>query len=419
VTSLCRDCFTTGAAPASRRCPACGSPRLVAHAELAQLTIAHIDCDAFYASVEKRDRPELRDRPVLVGGGKRGVVTAACYIARTYGCRSAMPMFKALRACPEAVVIKPDFTKYKAASRQIMEKFERLTPLVQPLSLDEAWLDLAGTEALNHGFPALVLARVQAEIERDVGVTVSVGLAPNKVLAKIASDLDKPRGFSVIGAAEAQGFLSSRPVTLLPGVGPAMASALGKAGIATIGAVAASDPKSLAARWGAYGLRLYDLAHGRDARPVNPDHDRKGISAETTFDEDQTRLEPLEDRLWPCCEKVAARLRAEGMAGRVVTLKLKTADFRLITRRRTLPAPIQTARSLFAAARDMLSAELTGQSYRLIGAGLSDLVEATDAPSDLFDSDETRARAAEKTLDTLRARFGRDAVVSGRALKPK
>ena len=198
-----------------------------------------------------------------------------------------------------------------------------------------------------------------------------------------------------------------------------MAASLGKAGLATIGAVAATDAKVLASRWGAYGLRLHELAHGRDARPVNPDHDRKGVSAETTFDEDQTRLEPLEDRLWPCCEKVAARLRAEGMAGRVAVLKLKTADFRLITRRRTLPQPIQTARGLFAAVREMLAAEVTGQSYRLIGAGLADLTQASDVGADLFDTGEVRARKTEKSLDTLRARFGQGAVVSGRALKPK
>jgi len=417
VTSLCRDCLRTVAEPVNRRCPACGSPRVVSHGELPSLSIAHLDCDAFYCSVEKRDRPELRDRPVVVGGAKRGVVAAACYIARTSGVRSAMPMFQALRACPHAVVIKPDFAKYKAASRLIMDKLERLTPLVQPLSLDEAWLDLSGTEALNKGFPALVLARVQAEIERDVGVTVSVGLAPNKVLAKIASDLDKPRGFSVIGAAEAQAFLAPRPVTLLPGVGPAMAQSLRKAGFSTIGHLAAAEPKDLAARWGAYGLRLSDLAHGRDARPVDPDSERKGISAETTFETDLSRLEDLEDRLWPACEKVGARLRAEGLAGRVVILKLKTADFRLVTRRRTLPAPVQTARGLFAATRDLLRVKARGGAYRLIGAGLSDLADAADAPADLFAQGETRARATEKSIDKLRARFGQGAVVSGRALK--
>ena len=418
LPGLCRDCFWTGLGPAEgRRCPACASPRLVRHAELDRLAIAHLDCDAFYASVEKRDRPELRDSPVIVGGGKRGVVTTACYLARTFGVRSAMPMFKALRACPEAVVIKPDFTKYRTESRRIMDKLRRLTPLVQPLSLDEAWLDLSGTERLNRGTPALTLARAQAEIEAEVGITVSIGLAPNKVLAKIASDLDKPRGFAVIGALEARDFLAGRPATLLPGVGPAMAEGLRKAGFSLIGDLAAADPKDLVRRWGAYGLRLYELAHGRDARAVEPNEARKGISAETTFDEDQTELSALEDRLWPACEKVAARLRTEGLAGKVATLKLKTADFRLVTRRRTLPAPIQTARMLFAAARDLLRAEADGTPYRLIGAGLSDLTEAADAAEDLFDHGEARARAAERSLDALRAKFGKDAVVSGRTLK--
>ncbi|HTK34197.1 MAG TPA: DNA polymerase IV [Caulobacteraceae bacterium] len=418
MTAMCRDCFWTGAAGTERRrCPACASPRLVVHDELGRLSIAHLDCDAFYASVEKRDRPELRDVPLIVGGGKRGVVTTCCYIARTYGVRSAMPMFKALKACPDAVVLKPEFAKYRHESRRIMEKLGRLTPLVQPLSLDEAWLDLSGTERINRGAAALTLARVQAEIEADVGITVSIGLAPNKVLAKIASDLDKPRGFSVIGAAEAQAFLAGRSVRLLPGVGPAMAEGLQKAGFTLIGDLARADPKDLARRWNAYGLRLYDLAHGRDARAVDPDSARKTISAETTFNEDLTALEDLEDRLWPACEKVASRLRREGMAGRVATLKLKTPDFRLVTRRRTLPAPIQTARMLFAAAREMLRAEARGGPYRLIGAGLSDLVEASDAPDDFFDQGEARARKTEKSLDSLRARFGQDAVMSGRALR--
>ncbi len=260
---------------------------------------------------------------------------------------------------------------------------------------------------------------MQAEIEREVGITVSVGLAPNKVLAKIASDLDKPRGFSVIGAAEARAFLAGKPVGILPGVGPAMVAALTAAGFATVGDLAAAEPKDLVRRWGAYGLRLAELAQGRDARTVEPNEARKGISAETTFDEDLTRIEDLEDRLWPACEKVAARLRAEGLAGRVATLKLKTADFRLVTRRRTLPAPIQTARMLFAAARELLRAEARGGAYRLIGAGLAELVEAADAPEDLFDTGEARARAAEKSLDALRAKYGKAAVISGRALKTR
>ncbi|MDP3633821.1 DNA polymerase IV, partial [Phenylobacterium sp.] len=198
MSALCRDCFHHG--DFERRCPACGSPRIVAHAELDSLSIAHMDCDAFYASVEKRDRPELRDLPVIVGGGRRGVVTTCCYIARINGVRSAMPMFKAIKACPQAVIIKPDFNKYRTESRRIMAMMADLTPLVQPLSLDEAWMDLSGTERLHGAMPAETLARLQTRIEAEVGITVSIGLAANKFLAKIASDLDKPRGFSVIGA---------------------------------------------------------------------------------------------------------------------------------------------------------------------------------------------------------------------------
>jgi DNA polymerase-4 len=366
--------------------------------------------------VEKRDRPEVRDQPVIVGGGKRGVVTTCCYIARIYGVRSAMPMFKALKLCPDAVVIRPDFTKYRTESRRIMEKLDRLTPLVQPLSLDEAWLDLAGSEKLHGGPAAFVLARLQAEIEADVGITVSIGLAANKFLAKIASELDKPRGFSVIGAAEAEGFLAPRPVSILPGVGPAFFKVLEKAGYHTIGDLARAEPRTLADQFGAYGLRLSGLAKGQDARAVDPDQDRKSISAETTFNDDIAEIDALEDRLWPLCERVARQARTGGVAGRVATLKLKTADFRLVTRRRTLPVPTQTGRALFAVARELLAAEARGAKYRLIGAGLSDFVDAAEG-LDMFAEDERRARKSETAIDALRQKFGVDAVMSGRALK--
>ena len=415
MKAICRDCLWTGDTKPAR-CPSCGSPRIAAHAELDTLSIAHLDCDAFYASVEKRDRPELRDKPVVVGGGKRGVVSTACYVARQYGLRSAMPMFKALKACPHAVVIKPDFTKYKFESQRILGKLSKLTPLVQPLSLDEAWMDLSGTERLNGGPPALQLLRLQKEIEAETGLTVSIGLAPNKFLAKIASDLDKPRGFTIIGATEAKDFLASKPVSILPGVGPAFAKTLASDGFATVGDLARAEPKDLAKRYGEYGLRLANLAAAKDARAVDPDSERKGMSAETTFNEDLRSLAELEDELWPLCDKLAAHARRAGVAGRVVVLKLRTTDFKIHTRQRTLPVPARTAKTLFQQGRDLLKREADGRPFRLIGIGLADLIEGEAVEADFFAGDEERALKTETALDGLRARFGKTAVVSGRAV---
>ncbi len=416
MNALCRDCLEQFEV-LPRRCPACASPRILAHPELADLCIAHLDCDAFYASVEKRDRPELRDRPVIVGGEIRGVVTAACYIARLSGVRSAMPMFQAKRLCPEAIVIAPDFRKYRAASRQIFDRVRSLTPLVQSLALDEAWLDLAGTDRLHRAAPAVTLARLQAEIEREVGVSVSIGLAPNRFLAKIASDLDKPRGFAVIGAAEAAAFLAPRPVSLLPGVGAQLAKALKDAGLETIGDIARADPRSLAQSFGARGPHLARLAKGEGGRSVDPSQDRKSISAETTFFEDLSGLVDLEDRLRPLCERVAWLARAEAIAGQVVVLKLRHADFRIITRRRTLAEATQTARTMFAEARTLLAAEATGPAYRLIGVGLTNLIDCGAGASTLFPSAEARARDSERVVDGLRDRFGAQAVINARQLR--
>ena len=413
MKAICRDCLWTGD-HAVDRCPACDSRRVVCHDELDQLTIAHLDCDAFYASVEKRDRPELRDKPVIVGGGKRGVVSTCCYVARQYGVHSAMPMFKALKACPEAVVIKPDFRKYIAASEAIFGAVGKLTPLVQTLSLDEAWIGLAGTERLNGGPPALQLIRLQKQIEQDTGLTVSIGLAPNRFLAKVASELDKPRGFSVLGS-EAKNVLAPKPIRILPGVGPVFAKTLNSDGFATVGDLAAAEARDLVKRYGETGLRLHDLAHGRDARLVNPTHDRKGMSAETTFNEDLTSAEDLEAELWPLCEKLASKARRDGVASRVIVLKLRRTDFKIVTRRVSLPEPVQTARALFAAGRTLMAPEL-GRPYRLIGIGMGEVVDAVDAPV-LFDTAETRALKTETAIDALRAKFGAKAVVAGRALK--
>ena len=413
---LCRDCFWTADTPA-QRCVRCASPRVVVHHELFGLTMAHMDCDAFYASVEKRDRPDLRDRPVIVGGGVRGVVTTCCYIARISGVRSAMPMFKAKALCPEAVIIAPDFAKYREESLRIFALARELTPLIQPLSLDEAWMDLAGTERLHGAPPAVTLAKLQARIETQIGLTVSIGLAANKFLAKIASDLDKPRGFSVIGVSEAASFLATKPVRILPGVGPTFAASLEAANFRTVGDLARADPKDLVKRFGAGGLRLHQMAHARDARAVNPSEGRKSISAETTFIEDISDLEALEDQLWPLCEKVARRTRADAEAGKIVTLKLRQADFQIVTRRRTLTVATQTARTLFTVGRELLKNQVGATRYRLIGIGLSDLVDAAEAASDLFSDGDARALTGEKAVDGLRARFGTRAVVSGRSLK--
>lgn len=398
------------------RCPACGSPRVASDPELDQLSIAHLDCDAFYASVEKRDRPELRDKPVIVGGGVRGVVTTACYVARLHGVGSAMPMYRALKACPDAVVIKPDFAKYTEVSRRIFAMVRALTPLVQTLSLDEAWIDLSGTEQLNGGPPALQLIRLQQRIEAETGLTVSIGLAPNRFLAKIASELDKPRGFSVIGAANARALLANKSVRILPGVGPVFGKTLVSDGYAAVGDLAAADVRDLVKRYGETGLRLHDLSHARDARSVNPEHDRRGMSAENTFNTDLTTSEDLESELWALCEKVASKARRDGVASRVIVLKLRRSDFKIITRRKTLPEPVQTARALFAVGRELLKPEL-GRPYRLIGIGMADIQDAEDAPDSLFASAETKTLKTETIIDALRARFGAGAVVAGRALK--
>src|SRR5262249_14186102 len=306
------------------RCSACGSPRLLRHPEIDALAIAHVDCDAFYASIEKRDDPSLADKAVIVGGGKRGVVTTACYIARTFGVHSAQPMFKALAACPHAMVVKPNMEKYAAVSRDIRERMLALTPLVEPLSLDEAFLDLSGTERLHHRSPAETLARLQSEIERDIGITVSIGLSYCKFLAKTGSDLDKPRGFSVIGRAEAVGFLAPRPASSIWGVGKVFAATLAKDGIRTIGDIAALDEAVLFERYGGSGQRLYRLARGIDERRVDPLGDRKSISSETTFDADISDVEQLRKILWRQAERVAERCKKSGVAGRTVALKLKT-----------------------------------------------------------------------------------------------
>lgn len=415
--ALCRDCLTTFAG--TGRCPACGSPRIRAHPELDTLSIAHMDCDAFYASVEKRDNPALRDLPVIIGGGKRGVVSTCCYIARIKGVRSAMPMFKALKLCPEAVVIRPRMAEYVAISRQIRAMMLDLTPLVEPLSLDEAFLDLTGTTRLHGAPPAVLLARLQTRIERDIGITASIGLSHNKFLAKIASDLDKPRGFQVIGRAETDAFLGPRPVSLIWGVGAAATASLEREGIRTIADLRARDRADLIRRFGTLGERLWHLSHGRDDRPVRPDRAVKSISHETTFTEDISDPDLLGHHLWLLCDELSARAKAKDLAGATVTLKLKSADFTLLTRHRTLEAPTQMADRLFRAARPLLLRDLDRAPFRLIGIGLSGLTSGrmADTESDLLDAAARKRLEAERAADRIRAKFGPGAIHLGRSLR--
>lgn len=417
LISVCRDCFTEQKAHSitvGQKCDACGSRRIVSHARLNEFSIAHIDCDAFYAAVHKRDQPELRDQAVIVGGGVRGVVATCCYIARASGVRSAMPMFKALKLCPNAVVIKPQMELYSREGLKIRAMMQDLTPLVEPVSIDEAYLDLSGTDRLHGCSPAVTLVRFQRKVEAETGLTVSVGLSSNKFLAKTASDLDKPRGFAVLAPEDVPDILWGRSVGFLHGVGPAFVKTLNRDGYITIGDLAAADFGVLQSRYGDSGARVAAMAIGKDSRKVEPDSERKSISSETTFNTDLRDLEDLEPILARLCTQVGERTRASLCSGRVVTLKLRTASFKAITRRITLSEPTATGRIVFEAAKPLLVAELSKGPFRLIGVGLTDLSEPETADhGDLMNTSAPRKAALERALDQVKAKFGKGAVKSG------
>ena len=393
MPALCRDCCEINDG-ATTVCELCGSQRLLSHPDVATLTIAHIDCDAFYASVEKRDRPEIRDKPLIVGhAGGRGVVTTACYIARKFGVRSAMPMFKAIEACPQAVIITPDMAKYKMVSLAIRAIFLGATEEIEPVSLDEAYLDLG--EAQRHDGPtaASALAWIAKRVQREVGISVSIGLAPNKFLAKLASELQKPNGFSVIGQCEAEALLAPMSVRKINGVGPATANRMEAMGLATIADLQALSGQDLVARFGSFGRRLTLNAHGRDDRRVTPDRATKSISAEDTFARDIAAEDLLIAAAMPLAERVAAALLRKGLAGQTVVLKLKTSDFKALTRHLRLAAPTQRADLIQRAIVTLVGREADGRTFRLIGTGMSDLVAASEAdPPDLFGGLETDKR---------------------------
>lgn len=416
---FCRDCFEP-IIQGRPRCRSCGSPRLLKHAELSTLNIAHIDCDAFYAAVEKRDNPDLIDKPLIIGGGKRGVVSTACYVARIHGVRSAMPMFKALDACPDAVVLPPDMKKYSKVGKQVREMMLELTPMVQPLSIDEAFLDLSGTERLHGMVPAQTLAKLAQKIESEIGITVSVGLSYCKFLAKIASDLNKPRGFSIIGEEEALKLLAEMPVTKIWGVGKAFASTLSKDGITMIGQLQKMEQNELLRRYGTMGTRLYHLSRGNDDRTVRPNSGAKSVSSETTFFDDKSDYDELAKILRSLSEKVADRLKTSNISGHTVVLKLKTSGFKSRTRNRRLPDPTMLADKIFRTGLELLKHETDGTSFRLLGIGVSDLGAPEQAdPDDLVDIDATRRAHVEGAVDKVRSKFGNTIVQTGYTFKSK
>lgn len=421
MSALCRNCLAQIDVTQLRRarCSVCASPRVFAHDELFDLTIAHMDCDAFYASVEKRDNPTLRDKPVIIGGGKRGVVSTACYIARLKGVRSAMPMFQALKLCPEAEVVKPRMSAYVDASRAIRALMDELTPKIEPLSLDEAFLDLSGTQKLHGRPPAVMLARLVKRMDDEVGVSGSIGLSHNKFLAKVASDLDKPRGFSVIGKAETPYFLAGKPVRMIWGVGPAFQASLEKAGLRTFDDILRWERQDLHARFGGMGDRLWHLARGQDYRRISANAPVKSISKETTFFEDISDVDLLDGHIWRLAEQVSDRAKARGLAGRVVTLKLKKSDFTALSRRVSLRDATQMADKIYRTARDLFNSIPQHQPYRLIGVGISDLLPEGDADltGDLLDPDAEKRGRAERAADKIRARYGKDAIIKGRSLR--
>jgi DNA polymerase-4 len=417
MPSLCQECCQ--AFEKGRRCPRCHAPNIVTHPELFTLSIAHMDCDAFYASVEKRDHPDLADKPVIIGGGRRGVVSTACYVARIRGVKSAMPMFQALKLCPDAVIIKPRMAVYAEVSRAIRQMMEDLTPAIEPLSLDEAFLDLRGTEKLHGAPPAVMLARLVYRMRQELGLTGSIGLSHNKFLAKVASDLNKPRGFSVIGKDDTAAFLQDKPVRMIWGVGSATQAALAQAGIRSFTDLLRWQRVDLTQKFGSMGERLWHLARGQDHRRISRNTPVKSISNETTFFEDTADPDLLDGHLWRMCEKVSDRAKAKELAGRVVTLKLKTAGHKIITKRQTLEDATQLADRIYRVARALLSQIPAGQAYRLIGAGLSDLCAASQAErsGDLLDPQAHQRGAAERATDKIRKKFGEDAILKGRALR--
>lgn len=418
IAMICRECGFKDRLPFVEACPNCDSARFLQHPELHDLTIAHVDCDAFYASIEKRDNPDLKHRPVIVGGRQRGVVAAACYVARIHGVRSAMPMFTALKLCPDAVVIPPRMDAYRDAGYAIRAMMLDLTPMVEPLSIDEAFMDLSGTADLHGASPAESLIKLSKRVEDEIGVSVSVGLADNKSMAKISSDMDKPRGFHIIGKAEAAEKLAPLPVSIIYGAGKNLVKKLSGLGVHTCGDLAQADSVTMMRELGEIAPSLQNRARGIDKRPVTPNSPAKSISSETTFNQDIADEELLLAWLLELSEKIASKMKAKSIAGRRVVLKLKSHDHKSITRSITLSAPTQMADVIFTNGQALLLRETRPDRYwRLIGIGVDQLGDDKGAdPIDLADPDKKRRHKLEDAMESLRLKHGQNTIMKGRRL---
>ena len=372
--------------------------------------ILHVDMDAFYASVEQRDRPELRGRPVIVGGHpRRGVVLAASYEVRPFGVRSAIPMARALVLAPSAAVVPPRFAAYAEASEAVFSILERYTPLIEPLSLDEAFLDVTASRSL-FGSPAEMAARMRAEIAREVGLPASAGIAGSKFVAKIASDLAKPNGQREVRPEDTRGFLAPLPVGRLWGVGPKLEARLRALGLWKVGDLAGRDPAWLERELGETGTHLASLARGEDDRTVVPDRSAKSIGAEDTFEEDVGDVAGLRPRLHAQALRVGRRLRRAGLRTRVVQLKLKLDDFTLLTRRCTLEQPTDDGQELYRQALALLERAPLPRPVRLTGVSAQDLQDQEPAQLGLFGEAPRRSEALNRALDAIAQRFGQGVV---------
>jgi len=409
--------FPTGTAHATS-----ASPPNPAQASNEPRAILHVDMDAFFASIEQRDDPSLCGKPVLVGGkGPRGVVAAASYEARKFGCRSAQPMAVARRACPHAIIVKPRGQAYREASRQVFDILARYSPLVEPISVDEAFVDITGTRAIL-GEPEDVARRIKADIKQETQLTASIGLAPSKLVAKIASDLDKPDGLVIFKPDEVEAKLAPLEIDRLWGVGPKAAERLARLGVRTFADMQALPKRSLVDLFGSHGESLYQRCRGIDVRRVTPDHTAKSISHETTFGENLADPDAVRAVMTDQAEQVAARLRAKERRGRTVTIKVRYGDFETITRSRTLPEATDRTDTIAAAARDLFDtwARTTFRPVRLIGVGVSELLDASSEQLGLFDSDQReRRRAVDAAADAINKKFGKRAIQSGRSLRER